>query len=254
MEQVQMKESRFTWRVKTGDPVLPGKELLRMEPVPIGKNSLASPDWFLLFILLSIALFAWVRMFYDKYLVPVFVATINYQESFKLFRDKNILYGRFSLGLNAVYIINVALLALFASRLIGASLPMNSLFLNYLLISVLLVLLYLLRIMIDRILGEVSLSRAEFLEYLHNIFILNKAVGLLLLPIIIGIAYLPPPFPTPLIYSGLAIVVAGYLLRILRGAQIFIKNGFSIFYWILYLCALEFLPFALAVKYMGSLV
>jgi len=44
-----------------------------------------------------------------------------------------------------------------------------------------------------------------------------------------------------------------YLIRIIRLFLIFLKRSVSILYWILYLCALEFLPAAVTIKLAAGL-
>ena len=53
--------------------------------------------------------------------------------------------------------------------------------------------------------------------------------------------------------SVIIVLVTLYLIRIARLFIIFINKGISLFYLILYLCALEFLPVVICLKYISGL-
>ena len=56
------------------------------------------------------------------------------------------------------------------------------------------------------------------------------------------------------ILSGIFILAIIYLIRVVRLFIIFLNRNISIFYLILYLCALEILPVLIIVKYFTGLV
>lgn len=75
----------------------------------------------------------------------------------------------------------------------------------------------------------------------------NTFISFLLLGAILG-CFIHAVFPVvELKYFGfyaLIIATVGLLLFFIRGYQLIISNGFSQFFWILYLCTLELLPLA----------
>ncbi|NQU54351.1 MAG: DUF4271 domain-containing protein, partial [Bacteroidetes bacterium] len=64
----------------------------------------------------------------------------------------------------------------------------------------------------------------------------------------ISTAYLPYA-----IYLSLFILLSVNALRLFRAANFVLKNVISYFYFILYLCALEFLPILVIIKVLNSL-
>jgi hypothetical protein len=56
-----------------------------------------------------------------------------------------------------------------------------------------------------------------------------------------------------LFLAGSLITGSVYLIRVARLFMIFIRKSISIFYLILYLCALEFLPVVVLLKYFAGL-
>ncbi|MBK7132114.1 MAG: DUF4271 domain-containing protein [Bacteroidales bacterium] len=102
--------------------------------------------------------------------------------------------------------------------------------------------------------GNISGKREEFHEYLVGIYQSYRYGGVIIFIIVILLLY-TSIFPAEVyIFSGIFILGLMYLVRILRLLIIFIKRNISIFYLILYLCALEILPVVISVKYFAGLV
>jgi hypothetical protein len=102
--------------------------------------------------------------------------------------------------------------------------------------------------------GNISSESELFRDYLISIYNSYRTAGmifLILISLILYTSFLPVD-----IYFKIGLVVAGilYFLRIIRLILIFIGRHISIFYLILYLCALEFLPVLIIVKYVTGLV
>jgi hypothetical protein len=70
-----------------------------------------------------------------------------------------------------------------------------------------------------------------------------------MLPIVMCISFVRQVSPVVFIYSGEFIIVLFILIRIVRGAVIWLNGlrGYG-FYLFLYLCTLEILPFAVLIK------
>ncbi len=102
--------------------------------------------------------------------------------------------------------------------------------------------------------GALSGQKEVFGEYLVNIYQGYRFSALLIFFVIILISYttfLPLDF---LLSAGIVILVLLYLLRVIRLLIIFINRNISIFYLILYLCALEILPVLILAKYFTGLI
>lgn len=109
-------------------------------------------------------------------------------------------------------------------------------------------LLITIRHLITTIVGLVSNNPESMLEYLGIIYMLYRILGFIFVPIIIIISYVPVLRPDIFFSAGLAIAILLYIFRIIRLLNIFITKDFSIFYFLLYLCALEILPGAILFK------
>ncbi|MFA5443384.1 MAG: DUF4271 domain-containing protein [Bacteroidales bacterium] len=55
------------------------------------------------------------------------------------------------------------------------------------------------------------------------------------------------------IITAAVIIAAGYLIYALRCIRIFLAAGYSLFFWILYLCTLELVPFGVLIHYVAGI-
>lgn len=218
------------------------------------EKMVVSDDWILGVVLVSFVVLAWIRLFYNKFLSPTFVAIINLQVSHNLFRDKSGVSIRVSSGLNLIFYLNGGLyLYLLIQRLETDPFGFGG-FWSFSLLCLILIGLYLVKQIVTSLVGFISLTQKVFKEYMHNVFLFNKNLGLVLFPVVLGNVYMSDLLAPFFLFSGIVFVGLVYLLRLIRGFQIFIKEGVSILYWILYLCALEIFPIVIFLKLSGLLV
>jgi hypothetical protein len=106
-----------------------------------------------------------------------------------------------------------------------------------------------LRHIVCLITGAVSGEEDAFREYLLGIYQSYRLGAFILFVMIILMSY-TIIFPVgDYIFSGIIIMSLMYLLSVIRLFIIFLNRNISIFYLILYLCALEILPVLVAVKF-----
>jgi len=111
-----------------------------------------------------------------------------------------------------------------------------------------------LRYIVSFFTGEISGNRELFREYMFNLFSFYSLLGIILVMINFLIPYLVIIPPGLLITSVSALIGILYLLRTIRLVTIFIRGNFSLLYLILYLCALEFTPILIFIKYLSGTV
>ena len=101
--------------------------------------------------------------------------------------------------------------------------------------------------------GNLSGQQEVFRDYLIGVYQSYRLSALFLFIIVILFSY-TLLFPAK-VYIVFGIIGIGlmYFIRILRLLKIFINRNISIFYLILYLCALEILPVGISVKYFTGL-
>jgi len=102
--------------------------------------------------------------------------------------------------------------------------------------------------------GSASGEREVFREYLLGVYQSYRFSALFLFIIIILMSY-TLIIPVRIYFiCGILVLGAMYLIRVIRLLIIFLNRNISIFYLILYLCALEILPVLITVKYFTGLV
>jgi len=111
----------------------------------------------------------------------------------------------------------------------------------------------LIRHLICILLSGITGERAVFGEYCATVYQFWYITGFILFLLTVLIIYTTFPAPQILLYAGLFAGSVAYLMRILRLFFIFLKCNISIFYLILYLCALEFLPVLVVLRYLTDL-
>ncbi|MEO5641960.1 MAG: DUF4271 domain-containing protein [Bacteroidia bacterium] len=116
-------------------------------------------------------------------------------------------------------------------------------------ISVIILCVYLVKIIATRMLGNIFEVKEASSEYVYNILLFNKIIGLVLFPICLLLAYARQIPAEILIWSGIVSWCFILIYRLLRIILIGISNSsVSFFYIILYLCTLEIIPFVVILK------
>jgi hypothetical protein len=214
----------------------------------------SSVNWLPGVLILSFFVFSWVKMLYQKYVIQVITSSVNYQASIRLLRERNVLFRNMAVGLNFVFAINVGLFILFLIQFFGLKQVHQDNFISVVIYSLAVTLLYNIKTFFCKLVGYIFMVREEFSEYIHNIHLFNKNIGLLLFPIVIVFPYINDFFKPFVFYLGISVVILMLVLRTFRGIQIIMRKGVSTFYLILYLCAVEILPVLLLVKISRSLI
>jgi len=102
--------------------------------------------------------------------------------------------------------------------------------------------------------GAASGQKELFREYLLGIYHSYRFGAVFLFVFIIMMSYTEILPEKDYILSGIIILCIIYLIRVIRLLIIFLNRSISIFYLILYLCALEILPVLIIVKYFTGLI
>jgi hypothetical protein len=209
-------------------------------------------DWITILIVAVFLLLGWVSLFNKKYLGSLVKAVVSYNEANTLYREKNSLMVRASFIINIIFISAISLFIIQLNQYLNLGTEKIAKHLLYLFVALGFIGLYLLRFISAKFIGFVFLQQRIFSEYLHNVNIYTKVTGLLLLPVVIALQYLAVEYLIVILWIGLIIIGFLYFLQTLRAFQILIRNNVSIFYMILYLCAVEIAPFLMIYKLLLS--
>lgn len=219
------------------------------KPLPDHPMKAKGNEWVFGVLVIAFLLFASVKLVFNKYLSSVFHAVINLQTSSRMFRERNYKFFHGAHRLNFIFYLGGALFAYQYFKYTKTNLVSESSFRGYLICLGLLLGYFILKFFILYGLGIIVNRKNEMTEYLFNIAIYNKVLGLLLGGFAFFIAFLPFEMKNIWFVFGVIIIAIIYLMSLVRGCLIFIKRHFPIFYMILYLCTLEILPLLLIYKF-----
>jgi hypothetical protein len=214
----------------------------------------ASMGWLPFVIVGSLFLFAWVKLLYQKFLSQVIISLVDYQVSVRMFRERNVLFKNMSFTLFVVFSINTSIFILYFLQHFRVVFSTIQPFVLFIILNFALVLLYSVKATISRLLGHIFLVRDEFDEYVYNLNLFNKGVGMFLFPVVVAYPFIFERWQPYLLWFGAIVLGALFLLFLVRGFQIILRKEVSMFYLILYLCAVEILPVLLLVKLSGTLI
>jgi hypothetical protein len=214
----------------------------------------ANLDWFTVAIIVSLFVFSWMKVVYQKFVVQIITGLVDYQVAMRLYREKNVLFRNVSVGLHTIFYINMGLYIYYLIDFKDYPQVFKNVFLSVFIYSLFILLIYNIKSFTSKILGYLFLVQENFAQYIHNVNLYNKNIGLFLFPIVIIYPFAIDEMKPIVIYAGLILMLGLFLLRSYRSAQIIMKKGISLFYLILYLCAVELLPVLLLVKFASTLV
>jgi hypothetical protein len=237
----QKKEER-TWLMKH---LKPGNEL--------PANPLHT-DWMIIIILVTTFLFSLVKS-NSKRMMPYF-------ERVFLFRRKNETISRDVSGifhwqstiLNLISFLIIGLFGYSVAAFYNAIPSGTRGIVNWLIVLGIISGAVTIRHLICVVTGAASGQQEVFREYLLGIYHSFRFGALFLFAFIILMTYTQILPVRDFILSGIFIMGIMYLIRVIRLLIIFLNRSVSIFYLILYLCALEILPVLIIVKYFTGLV
>ena len=124
----------------------------------------------------------------------------------------------------------------------------------WIIILVIIILAVTLRHIVSIITGNASGQIEAFREYLLAVYLSYRFSAVFLVVFIIMVSYTSIFSATTWYNLGIMMLVMVYLIRLTRLLVIFLNRKISIFYLILYLCALEILPVLITFKYFTGVI
>ncbi|MDA3910002.1 MAG: DUF4271 domain-containing protein [Bacteroidales bacterium] len=209
-------------------------------------------DWILLILVLGLLFLIYSYYLKPLYFTRLFNSVFNQTATSKLIAEQNSLTTRISGSLNIVFYVNSALILFLIIQRFDFNVYFDNEPMQLLVLFIGIPLFFNLRIILYHFVGWVTKHVDLQFQYLSYWMILNKFFGLLLIPFLFLILYLPHEYQIWAIYGGLGVYSLLFLAKLFRGLQISIKNNISLFSIILYLCALEILPVGMLIKYLAS--
>ncbi|HWS01536.1 MAG TPA: DUF4271 domain-containing protein [Prolixibacteraceae bacterium] len=224
----------------TGQPAKP----YGFEGKPVKKDT---QDWTFFLIIFGWIIFASLRFGFSKYVVQVFQSAFNYSASSRLYRERGYSSNFGMFRLNLIFFLFLPLPVFLIAKDNGVSLGGSSGIEFYLIVFAVVNAYFMLKILLYKILGSVFSQRETTGELVFNMMLYHNVLGLILLPVA-TIHYMVPAFGLVSLFMVPGFIAIFYLMSLSRSIYFALREGISIFYLILYLCALEILPILLVVK------
>jgi hypothetical protein len=204
--------------------------------------------WIFVLVVVCMAILAVVQRVYPNRLRNLFRTVFNQRITQQIMREEAVFSHRASWLLLLVSALSLSAITYLAGRYLGyAMIPK---YYGYLL--GLLVLFFVFRQIMRALFGLISGNDAGFTEFNFVSAAIYKALGLLLLPLLVLIGYLPRELAIAGFYLGIGVLLLAMLYRLIRGWRVGRTHRHRSFYMIFYLCALELMPSLLVLKLLIS--
>jgi hypothetical protein len=209
-------------------------------------------NWTLVIGLFSAILLMALKAYYQKFVNQVINTLVNIQLADKMLREKNIIVRRAFFMMNLNFVLMSGLFVLLLAHYAQFRMTKHYIY-DFLIFEAGIICLLLVRIML-MLVGAIIFEKQQLInEQIHSSYLINKNIGLMLLPIVFTAIYTNQIISNVILFSGVIIFAIATLYRLIRGFQIILKNGVLLYYAILYLCTLELLPLVIGSKLLISL-
>jgi len=211
-------------------------------------KELFNANWIMISLIVIFLFLAWIRVFYNKVLKLTVRSAFNSLISNRSFREKNTLTIWGSFILNVFFILSAGFFIYLLFTFYGYRIGNFSGFSTYAVLCLTLLIIYVVKLISTSLVGVIFDGSKSIAEYIHNVFIYNKTLGIFILPFILIVPYIPDPGKEIFLDIGGLLIIIMYLLRLFRGIKLGFKINVSILYMILYLCTLEIFPVMIVYK------
>ena len=206
-----------------------------------------SEDWMILIVVFSLATLAYPRSNYPLRISRLWTSMWNIRILRQAIREEPNT-PRANLLFNISFYLQASLILFLTLKFFGIQPFGWSGFLLYALLLLCVVGAYAIKIVGIRIVQILGDGDFGLTEYEYNIFLMNRGIGLFLLPVSALLAYLPKLHIQPFLLGAALIFGLMIIYRMGRGLVNAASEGIPVFYIFFYICTLEILPIIVCVK------
>jgi hypothetical protein len=208
----------------------------------------------MLFLLGLLAFFTWIKYHFGRSLASSVRSFINYRQSCRMQEERKEFDRQAALYVNVFCCLVLGIFVSLSLPALEIEPLSGSYSLSILFFSSSAAILFSLNVIVWKIFGDIFLIQPVTQEYVHNLFLYNRNTGIIIFPLVLAIPFVANGLLIPLIYTIITVIAGVYLLRVFRFFQIIHAKKVSAFYFLLYLCTLEILPFFMLMKACKSLI
>jgi hypothetical protein len=206
-------------------------------------------EWVILPLFLLFLIVCFLKYFYKKHLAGFFQSFLFFYSATRQNKESFILNEKISLILDSIYFIIISVYVVLSyDLLVGlTNSPFPPMILGLLVFGGAIT-FRLLQTFLNKLIGYISNNSIYLNELLFHQLIFPRVFGIIAIPFVFIQAYskgITQEISLYLIATSFAIML---ILRFFRSLKVFLNKGFSIFYFLLYLCALEIIPVLILFK------
>jgi len=206
-----------------------------------------SEDWMILVFLFALVSLAYTRRLYPARLARLWKSTWNVRALRQAIREEPNT-PRASLLFNISFYLTFSLVIFLVIKYWGIQPLGYSGILLYIILLGAIAGIYLLKTLGIRLVQIMADGDFGLAEYEYNVFLMNRMIGIVLLPFALFMAYAPTVEIKPVIYTVLVLCGLMIFYRMIRGLINALSEGVPAFYILFYICTLEILPLAVCFK------
>ncbi|OQY04913.1 MAG: hypothetical protein B6I20_02175 [Bacteroidetes bacterium 4572_117] len=211
---------------------------------------LIETDYVFIVLLFLSLLIGFVKVSGNQYLNRTVASVFNFSYSHILFNGKIKLFRVNHLILLLIFHISSGILLVTISKYFSITVFSNNVFTMYFSYIAIIFFIVVVYKLIIKFIGLFFHLRKQSLEHLYYVNNILKLLGIINVILLFGIVFTPENFKSTYIGVIFFIYIIAYVLRALKILYDFLQNQFSLFYLILYFCALEIVPLII----MGKIV
>ena len=219
----------------------------KIKLMPGTRKPVTNPDvifYILVFIVLFLGL---IRTSFPRYFDSIF--TLSFQSTFRQTQTREQMTQNFfpAFMLNILFILCSGLfITLFAKTNQWSALPLWELFVYA---TAILLIIYFIKYIVISFTGWVFNAKEAAAEYIFVVFLINKLIGILMIPLLFLIAYADVKTKGISATIVLCLVVFSLIIRYLVSLARIRKNlSITAFHFFIYLCAVEIMPLLVIYK------
>lgn len=249
--------------IQTKDAMILMSELPVQAPlsglIPAGlqlveKLKIHEPTWYFIYLFILLGLYAWISIYYGNVIVQIYQSATNFRFANRMFKNTGQLQSQLDLVLYLFYFLSLSFFLYYLEQQSGVF-PYDLqggvlLLFNFSVLAA----LFFGRLVIHNIAGFLFNSLKIIREYLYNMFVFNKLMGLVVLPLTFFLVYTRGILHQVILWTSIVLVLGILILRVIRGMQFSYKKEVLIFYMFLYLCALEIAPLVLLYRWLKGIL
>ncbi|MDR2927417.1 MAG: DUF4271 domain-containing protein [Cytophagaceae bacterium] len=212
--------------------------------IQVSENPLQSNNTFLSLIFVAVLVMGFVR-FYRKEYIGNLLRSVFFQG---VAANTSANYDSYSFSafiMGFLFFFNSSLFVYELFCLTGNTFFNSNSLQNIPIIFASLTVLYFTKILVFNLAGYIFDTLPQIKLYLKGTSTMGQAFAIVILPVVVLLPFVNQLGQSVLMNIGGGVFILLYLLQIGRGIKIILKETFSLYYIILYLCALEILPLSI---------